>query len=113
MARELPEYKLTDYERETIITGNEEAGCICCFETFNKNLINKLKIVPGVKIISSKMYNGYECVKAEFPLSWIDINPKAKKIRNKKNLSDEQRKAASERMKKLQAQKKLEKLNAN
>lgn len=100
-------YQLKDFEKETIILGNEEKDCMMEIETFNARIIKLLRKNKNVTITSEKIVEGSLCVKAKFPMKIFCISA------GKNELSDEQRVERSERMKKMLAKKKLERKNEN
>ena len=88
-------YQLKDFEMETIILGNEESGCQMEIETFNKRIIKLLKKHKKVQIIWEKNVEGYQCVKAKFPMGLFCLGS------GSYDVTDEQRLAQSERMKQM------------
>lgn len=83
--------QLTREEMETIICFNE-GGASATVGTYNKRLINSIKknVDNGTSLIRSED-DGYHVF--EVPKSWVKVKPPAKR-----NLTDEQRAAAAERM---------------
>lgn len=84
--------KLTAYEKETIIIYNQADDTASVF-TYHTTLQNKLNGLvgknPDIKITDQ----GEEWVRYEVPKSWIKVNPP-----RKRDMTEEQRAAAAERL---------------
>ena len=85
--------QLTGVERETIYTYNETEPNAQCF-TYNKKLLNQLRQLAEDRPDDCKLLyeNGDGSASYRLPKKWIKIRPN-------RILSEEQRKAASERLK--------------
>ena len=95
----MAEYKITKPEMETVITFNEYDENAIVF-TYNKRLISRLNklIEDGETSVKMNRINSEYDDKSmtyEVPKKWIKVNPP-----RKVNLTEEQRAARSERMRK-------------
>ena len=92
-------YKRTASERETIIRYDNEES-IANVYTWNKTLIKKLlALLPGRQDIQCK-YADEECATFIVPKTWIKVSPP-----RTRNLSEEQKAEAAERMRKARESK--------
>ena len=85
---------LTSYEKETIINYNNEEGTAQVF-TYHKALQNKLNKLLGVNPDITVLRRGDEWTEYIVPKSWIKVSPPCTR-----NLSEEQKAEAAERMRK-------------
>ena len=83
---------LTAYERETIITYNQEEDVAEVF-TYHRALQNKLNKLVGVNQDIKVLRQDDECATYSVPKSWIKVSPP-----RQVNYSDEQRAAMAERL---------------
>ena len=92
-------YKRTAIERETIINYNNEEDTANVY-TWNKTLIKKLSaLIPERQDIQCK-YADEECATFIVPKTWIKVSPP-----RTRNLSEEQKAEAAERMRKARESK--------
>lgn len=106
MAEKNRGYQLKDFEKETIILGNEEKNCMMEIETFNARIIKLLRKNKNVTIISETNAEGCLCVKAKFPMKIFNLT------KGRTDKTDEQKQKIDARMKKMRASK-LERKNEN
>ena len=83
---------LTPYEKETIITYNNEEGSANVF-TYHRALQNKLNKLVGSNADITLVRQDDEFAEYTVPKSWIKVSPPPKR-----NLTDEQRTAMAERL---------------
>lgn len=83
---------LTNYERESIITYNNEESTAQVF-TYHRALQNKLNKLLGVNPDISVLRSGDEWTEYIVPKSWIKVSPP-----RQVNYTDEQRAAMAERL---------------
>lgn len=83
---------LTAYERETIITYNQEEDVAEVF-TYHRALQNKLNKLVGVNPDIKVLRQDEECATYSVPKSWVKVSPP-----RQVNYSDEQRAAMAERL---------------
>lgn len=83
---------LTNYERESIITYNNEESTAQVF-TYHRALQNKLNKLIGVNPDISVLRKGDEWTEYIVPKSWIKVSPP-----RQVNYTDEQRAAMAERL---------------
>lgn len=83
---------LTPYEKETIITYNNEEGSANVF-TYHRALQNKLNKLVGSSPDITLVRQDDEFAEYIVPKSWIKVSPPPKR-----NLTDEQRTAMAERL---------------
>jgi hypothetical protein len=87
-------YKRTAIERETIINYNNEEDTANVY-TWHKSLINKLSNLLDERDDIQCKYTDEECASFVVPKSWIKVSPP-----KTRNLTDEQRAKAAERLRK-------------
>lgn len=88
-------YKRTAIERETIINYNNEEDTANVY-TWHKALINKLSSLVSTRDDIQCKYADEECASFVVPKSWIKVSPP-----KTRNLTDEQRAKAAERMRNM------------
>lgn len=97
IGKDEPIYKLTAYEKESIILFNEEEKTARVY-THNSNLKKKLEAMTKDNPKECKLYekNSFQGMTYIIPKSYIRITPP-----KKMNLTPEQKQILSERMKKM------------
>ena len=92
-------YKRTAIERETIINYNNEKSTANVY-TWNKALINKLSAILKERQDIQCKHSDDECATFVVPKNWIKVSPP-----RTRNLSEEQKAEAAERMRKARESK--------
>lgn len=91
-----PNYILSNYERETIITYNEDEKTAEVF-TYRKTLIKKLDALcderDDIKCIRAERYGGCDVREYVVPKKWIKVSP-PKRV----EMTEEAKAAAAERL---------------
>lgn len=94
MVMPMAKYKRTNAERETIIRYDNEDNTANVY-TWNSTLIKKLSALLTERQDIQCKHSDEECATFIVPKSWIKVSPP-----RQVNLSDEQKAAAAERMRK-------------